>query len=456
MAINATDRRRAEAADDRDHFIAVRKADIIAALIGHGELADEARRDQFGQVCRLLAALCHYEYFAQLERLRDDYFYFNPEIEPHARLDRPALERAYADLLGSLTTVLADANFVEMSHAEIEQAHSRRQVMRVAIEAPIEDFREVRFFRRGQHQESIVTVGWLGLRKRATQVLVYDDVVLFVAIKPETDIARRERRHLVQRKMRPGSVLIKYFRNIAAIDLNALFPNVRVVLSWRDKLMLSGPALAGGLPILLKLASTITVLFLVVGFYFGLSARIADDEMAGALAALSGLVALGGFIMRQWLRYQRQSLKYQKELTENVYFRNVNNNAGIFDYIIGAAEDQECKEAFLAFYFLCTAASAPEEAELEGRIESWLAQAFGLDIGFKVGDALARLERLGLLIRDGQQLSVLPLDAAVLKLDRVWGDCFRPEPAAANRTSVVFRDKGRNRAESAPDAPAAH
>jgi hypothetical protein len=31
--------------------------------------------------------------------------------------------------------------------------------------------------------------------------------------------------------------------------------------------------------------------------------------MKTALAALSGLVALGGFIATQWVRYQRQSLK---------------------------------------------------------------------------------------------------------------------------------------------------
>jgi hypothetical protein len=303
--------------------------------------------------------------------------------------------------------------------------------MRVEIEAPIDDFREVRFFRRGHHQESIEIADWFGLRKRAAQIQVYDDVVLFVAIRPEPDIERRERKQLAQRKMRPGSVLIKYFRNVASRDLNALFPNVRVVLSWRDKLLLSGPALVGGLPILLKLTSTITVLFLVIGFYFGLSARIPEDQSAGALAALSGLVAFGGFIMRQWLRYQKQSLTYQKELTDNVYFRNVNNNAGIFDYMIGAAEDQECKEAFLAFYFLRTAAGAPNQAELEDRIESWLARAFGVDVDFKVGDALAKLDRLGLLLRNGEQLSVLPLEAALCKLDCVWADFFKPEPSAA-------------------------
>ena len=66
--------------------------------------------------------------------------------------------------------------------------------------------------------------------------------------------------------------------------------------------MLGVPALIGGIPILLKLASTVTVLFLVAGFYLGLSSAVRDDDMAGALAAVSGLVALGGFIVGQWMR----------------------------------------------------------------------------------------------------------------------------------------------------------
>ncbi len=170
-------------------------------------------------------------------------------------------------------------------------------------------------------------------------------------MKPEAEIAsKRERKRLRRRKIRTGAVLIKYFRNIASTDLNALFPNVRVVMSMFDKLVLSVPALAGAVPILLNLASTVTVLFLVIGFYLGMVAAVEHDQMKTAFAAMSGLVALVGFVMRQWLRYQRQSLKYQKELTDNIYFRNVNNNAGIFDYIIGAAEEQECKEAFLAYY----------------------------------------------------------------------------------------------------------
>jgi len=66
-------------------------------------------------------------------------------------------------------------------------------------------------------------------------------------------------------------------------------------------------------------------------------------------------------------------------------------------------------------FLLCTAANAPKETELEHQIERWLTQAFGVDIGFKVGDALTRIDRLGLLKRDAERLSVLPLDAALQK-----------------------------------------
>src|SRR6185312_17552833 len=116
-------------------------------------------------------------------------------------------------------------------------------------------------------------------------------------------------------KVRPGAVLLKYFRDIARTDLNALFPDVRVVMGLRDRLMLGVPALVGGIPILLKLASTLTVLFVVAGFYLGLHGSVKDADTAGALAAVSGLVALGGFIVRQWVKFQRQSLIYQKILS---------------------------------------------------------------------------------------------------------------------------------------------
>jgi hypothetical protein len=189
--------------------------------------------------------------------------------------------------------------------------------------------------------------------------------------------------------------------------------------------MLGVPALLGGVPILLKLASTITVLVVVAGFYLGLSSAVREDDLTGAIAAMTGLVALGGFIVTQWTKFHRRALMYQKILTDNIYYRNVNNNAGIFDYIIGSAEDQECKEAFLAYYFLLVSHGSMTESTLDQRIEDWLKRAFDVDIDFECDDALAKLDRIGLLRRDGDQISVVPLDDALVRLDRQWDNFFQ-------------------------------
>ena len=101
----------------------------------------------------------------------------------------------------------------------------------------------------------------------------------------------------------------------------------------------------------------------------------------------------------------------------------------MFDTIIGEAEDQECKETFLAYYFLLISAGGKTAQELDRRIEGWLKQAFGADLDFECSDALSKLDALGLLHRDDERLSVLPLDAALARLDRVWSDFFPAAPA---------------------------
>jgi hypothetical protein len=410
---------------ERDHFIPARKIDVLNAVVAHGALAGEPEREKFRQLCRLLGAIYHYEYFDQLERLRNDYFYFSPETDGHTLFDSATVERAYGDLIDALTKVLHGANFVEVPREEIERAHREHAIIRVNINAPVDDYREVRFFRRGHHTEAVEVSEWLGFRKRSVEFGVYDDVVLLVTMKGAgAGAANGKSKRSRKPKVRPGAVLLKYFRDIASADLNALFPDVRVKMGLRDQLILGVPALIGGVPILLKLASTLTVLFLVAGFYLGLSGAVKDDEMAGALAAISGLIALGGFLVSQWVRFQRQSLLHQKILSDNVYYRNVNNNAGIFDYIIGEAEEQECKEAFLAYYFLLTPGGEPTEDALDRRIEAWLKESFGTDIDFECDDALVKLDKLGLLQRDGGRLSVPPLDEALVRLDRIWDNFF--------------------------------
>ena len=139
--------------------------------------------------------------------------------------------------------------------------------------------------------------------------------------------------------------------------------------------------------------------------------------------------------------FQRQSLIHQKALSDNVYYRNINNNAGIFDYIIGEAEEQECKEAFLAYYFLLAPGGEPTEDALDQRIEAWLKQIVRRRRRFRVRRRAVKLDRIGLLRRDGDRLSVLPLDEALVRLDRIWDNFFpfddagQGEPSRASSSS---------------------
>jgi hypothetical protein len=421
--------------EPRDRVIPLRKSDMISGLLAEG-LLDESGQAGFRQFARMLGAIFHYQYFEELDSLRESYFHFDPEVDPQACGPALDLEAAYRSLSEEFVRVVTDANFVEISHDEIARAFAEHARVRVKIKAPIEDFREVRMFRRGHHTETIEVPGWFGLRRRPLDVVVYDDVVLMVATMPD-GMTRADARKAVAsargggQKIRSGAVLFKYFRHIARADLKALFPNVRVVMSLVDQLTLGVPAIIGGVPILLKLASTMTVLFLVAGFYLGVTGTIRDDDTAQALAALSGLFALGAFLLRQWGNFHRQSLIHQKQLTDNIYYRNVNNNSGIFTYIIGEAEDQDWKEALLAYYGLLTAPAPLTRDQLDACARELLARRFGVAADFEIDDALARLRRLDLLAATDDRLSVLPLADALVRLDKEWSALLTAAAAKA-------------------------
>jgi hypothetical protein len=434
-----------------DQFIPVRKQDLFSALIRQGDLADPAKRELFWRFARTLRQICHYEYSETLDRLRDDYYYFDPEIAGHVAADRAKSECAYGDLIRSLDKVLKDANFDEVPHEDVADAHRKRTVP-VEVKAEHDDFREVRFYRRGRHVEHLEVNEWFGVRRREVEIEVFDDIVLLVAIKTQAEIgSRRELRILKRRKIVPGSVLLKYFHNIPRGDLYALFPNVRVVMSSFDKAFLGVPAIAGGIPILLKLYATISVLFLVAGIYFGGSGSVSDADMKTALAALMGLVALGGFAVRQWLKYRHRTLKYHMALAENIYFRNVTNNAGIFDYLLATAEDQECKEAVLAYHFIHKAETTPTTDEIGARIEIWLAKTFGINLDFNIAHAIDTLDRFGLVRRDGEQLFVPPLESAIAQLHQVWNNFFKRSARVRTRRYLGMLPDALSRRDSAPN-----
>ena len=55
--------------------------------------------------------------------------------------------------------------------------------------------------------------------------------------------------------------------------------------------------------------------------------------------------------------------------------------------------------------------------ELEGRL--------GLKVDFEIGDALEKLERLGLVSKQGERYRAAPIETALERLDYRWDNYFQ-------------------------------
>ena len=118
-----------------------------------------------------------------------------------------------------------------------------------------------------------------------------------------------------------------------------------------------------------------------------------------------------------------------KALADNLYFKNLDNNAGVFYHLIDTAEEEEFKEAVLAYYFLLTAGKPLTKNALDQRIENWLADRWECHIDFEIGDAIQKLQRLKLITGDDDYLRCVPLISAKQQLDAIWDNFFTYDQA---------------------------
>jgi hypothetical protein len=419
---------------ERDGYVAVRTAALAQAVAREGGLPP-AEAAALPDLLKVLGALLQYESHERLEALKALYDPLDPDApEVRRNLEPQALEAFETAFSEALTR----ANFVEIDHDTVRTREATKLLTGLSIKPSHAGIRRIRFFARGVRPVRLALSSWFGLRRRAVEAEMIHDVVVFVAFKAESEMGREDRRAVarMRRGVRPGAALVKHFRNVATAELVTLHPGARPSMRPRDQVFIAAPAIVAGAPVLLNLWPALAVIFAVLAAYFGARGVIDDSQMRRAIAALSGLAAVGAFVMRQRLKYETQTLRYQKRLADTVYFRNLANNIGVIDLIVGAGEEQDVKEAYLAYWALRRAGGALMKAEIDAAAETFLRERFGLEVDFDVDDALAKLERLQLVSRDGDRLSAVGPAEALAKLDQRWDDLFTfHAPRAPDQTA---------------------
>lgn len=398
--------------DAFDYYIPVRKSEIVSAILHH-EALSTADRPQMASLIRWLALLFHMEFFSTSEHIKELYVGLNPDQKGDYPLETsPGQRRVF---LEELDKVLIAANFRPLTNEEVEEADSKEGRLRSEIKVQTGVFSSVRFYARGLRDQEAEVDKWLGLRSKTVSIPTFDHVVfaMIPGLKaPKKDIKRAG--------LRQGAAYLQLFRHIPLADLKSLYPNAKAQVSWLRKGLIAASTVITGVPLLMKIIPAASVLLLVIGAFLGISGKVEDDTLKKGIASATVLAAFIGLGLRQWTSYDRHSLRQHKLLADHAHSNKLNTNAGCFDYLIAASEDSEVKEAFLAYAILYFSAEPLSMAALDTEVERWFEKRFEVEIDFEIDDAIAKLERMSLIRRDGDLFSAVSLDKAIATCRDNW------------------------------------
>lgn len=380
-----------------DHFLPVSRNELIATL--SDDIASKSQTE-FSKFCSLYNAILHYRFHQICEEIKSGYLPYAPDndLVLKARPNESALSKS----VEHLETLLVKANYSRLDEDALNQILSESSSQGVEVEVDLTAFTRLQLFARGKSNKQVILRYWYAPWKTYAQTV---EVIprLYMLLQFNQELPRSggffERQRVVD-----SSVHLKLFKDIPLSDLEMLFPNSRVKLSRFDKFKLgltSGGGTAGGA------AATIS-------------------KVAAAASPFTIVIALGGFaglLARQISKVFNQRTRYMMKLAQHLYFHNQANNLGVITRLVDMAEEEESKEAILAYAMLLVHGPMNTK-QLDQVCESWLKTNFAVSCDFDVCDALSKLEQDGLAENTNQRYLAIPVSDAINVLDRYWDQLY--------------------------------
>ncbi|MFD2165601.1 TMEM143 family protein [Thalassotalea euphylliae] len=405
-----------------DRFIPFRKQDVVTMC--RDTVVSDTDSVSFQQFCDLLASVIHFKYHDLLEQLKNDYAPFDPNIDTRViqRLNHAERQSAQKMFASNFAKVLDAANFEKITEQDLQDALTEESLFKVRLEVEFEDFEQVVFYRRGESQKTETLTTWWGLRKQTIHFTNYDRVAVFITFKDQAYFEQKQKTPL---GYEPGATIIKLFQNVPKADLEMLFPNSEVRMRPIDKVIIGASAVVGGAVVLVtKLGASFLLLAALIAFWLGWRADDVEMTRQHFISLGIGLGVFGSFVFKEWSKFKNRKIKFMKALADNLYFKNLDNNAGVFHTLVDAAEDEDFKEALLAYAFLLNQPQGLSAQALDEKVEQWFAHQHDCVLDFEISDALQKLETLRLVTLQGDIFHALPLEQAKQVLDHYWDNVF--------------------------------
>lgn len=376
-------------------FIPFRRSDIVE-LCRAGLAQDEARARQFDAAREEIEYYFQNDFHQIKQQLKDAYAPLDPDADTRLLEGLRGEERS-SSLVDTLAEVLERANYEKVTDKALQRALKSSSLFQVRLFVDLKDFEEVLLYTRGASKRQETLREFFGLWRRKVRFTNYDRVLLYIRLKSDVDSES------TLGDCQPGSTILRLFQNVPEADLEMLFPNIRIGMRLLDKLMIGVPALvSGGVVMTTKMGATALLLGSMLGFWLGTSSEPVELDKAAIIALGASIAALAGYLWKQYSNFRNRKLKYTQALTQNLYFKLLDNNAGAIYRILDDAEESECKESLLAYYFLLVSDGPMKADELDAAVENWMAEQLNCKVDFEIDDALAKLLKLELANRDGE------------------------------------------------------
>ena len=322
-------------------------------------------------------------------------------------------------LLQKVELLLEKSNFFEIPRHQLHVVLHDHDTDGIRVSFNASDYETLRIWTRGRIERKISV-----FQKLKSKMFGYFSSK-YASIGPDEFYTRVV---VVVRSKSDKMLHIKAFKEVPCTKLEHLLPDGKIQMSKFDKSFLASSVIVGAAAIALRSLPVLSD-YKVQWTWLGLG--------------LAGLVG-----SRAWIGYKNKRNHYLVNLATTLYYRTVANNRGVLTLLVDRAQDEEFKEALLAYVFLLSPANRrgvpgtqhttdppvyDTATSLQARIEEWLQKRFNINgVRFDVSDALDKLDNLGVLVRQSNDtLSVLDVEDTLAVL---------PQPRRSGPAVLQARD----------------
>jgi hypothetical protein len=394
---------------DREHFIPIRVDDLVDYLCTEsgplrGQTLTAEEQAGFRRFARSVSGYIHTRYLTELRELKAAYVPFDPDsdvvsLDPVNAADRAA---TLDKLFDSFIYLMERANYRHLKRDELETVMQGASEWGIDMDVAWGAFEKVELFYRGKGFGKRIRRSWRNWwRREEVKVPTFGRVAVVFKQRPN-------------KRLGPDadfeSVFIKLFKDIPRMDIEMLLPGGRIKMPAMDRLKLGGSV-------------TSTVGYVAWKLSELPLASLAGGILSGAVFSLYAPAALVlGYGYKTWYSFQVSRQTYTLQLTQSLYYQNLDSNAGVLYRLLDEAEEQETREILLAYFYLWRYAidRGWTGQELDDYIELDLEKRLDMEIDFEIGDAVRKLEQIGVVCGSEAGYQAVPLEQARKCLDEQW------------------------------------